>query len=135
MFGGKAEGLWMIAQRLLSAISLPAIFGTVLLVAALLAILAYLVLRWWRRPAPPPRPAVPLQQQPAAQPTYPVDSTQPTRAVSLPPGMYLVDSTGQQFTLDRLPAVIGRSPQSDLVVNAPMISYSHARIYSDRRLG
>jgi serine/threonine protein phosphatase PrpC len=135
MFGGKAEGLWMIAQRLLSAISLPAILGTVLLVAALLAILAYLVLRWWRRPAPPPRPAVPLQQQPAAQPTYPVDSTQPTRAVSLPPGMYLVDSTGQQFTLDRLPAVIGRSPQSDLVVNAPMISYSHARIYTDRRLG
>jgi serine/threonine protein phosphatase PrpC/pSer/pThr/pTyr-binding forkhead associated (FHA) protein len=129
----------MIAQRLLAAISLPAIFGTLLLVAVLLAIAAYLVLSWWRRrrrwSAPPPKPAEPPLQQPSGQMPFPVDSTQPNRAVTLPPGMYLVDSTGQQFTLDRLPAVIGRSSQSDLAVNDPTVSYAHARIYTDRRLG
>ncbi len=79
----------MIAQRLLSAISLPAIIGTVVLVAILLAIVAYVVLGWWRRrrPAAPPQAAAPLVPQPAAQPPYPVHSTHPNRAVTLPPGM------------------------------------------------
>jgi serine/threonine protein phosphatase PrpC/pSer/pThr/pTyr-binding forkhead associated (FHA) protein len=109
----------------------------VVLVAVVLVFGLYLV--WRGRPARPPQPEpskLPAfsQRQPA-EPPHPVESTHPARLVGLPPGLYLVDATGQQFALDRLPAVIGRGPQSQLVVNSPTVSYAHARIYVDRRLG
>ena len=130
----------MISQRVLAAISLPAILGAVLFVAVVAAIVLFVLYRFWqgRNKKLAPGAAKPIPQPaalPVAQASYPVDFTQPSRPVSLPPGMYLVDATGQQVVLDRLPAVIGRSPQSDLVVNVPTVSYQHARIYTDPRLG
>jgi serine/threonine protein phosphatase PrpC/pSer/pThr/pTyr-binding forkhead associated (FHA) protein len=127
----------MVAQRLFTVLTLQAIVGSIVLVAVLAAILLIFLLRWRLRRQHTGKPAdQPPPRQPApAQAPYPVEATQPGRPVSMPPGMYLVDATGQQFALDHLPAVIGRSPQSDLVVNAPTLSYSHARVYTDRRLG
>src|SRR5205814_9516280 len=125
----QQKGLWMISQRVLAAMSLPAIFGVIVLGALAAAIVLFVLYRWWRRrqtTAPPAAPLLPPAAQAGA--VYPVDSTQPNRPATLPPGMYLVDATGQQFALDRLPAVIGRSPQSNVVVNTPTVSYQHARI-------
>ncbi len=127
----------MISERIFAAIELPAIVAILALVAVLAAIVLYVLYRLWQwrsRTTPPAAPAL-APQAASAPASYPVDSTQPNRPVSLPPGMYLVDANGQQFTLDRLPAVIGRSPASSLVVNAPTVSYLHARIATDPRLG
>jgi serine/threonine protein phosphatase PrpC/pSer/pThr/pTyr-binding forkhead associated (FHA) protein len=109
----------------------------VVLVAVVVVFGLYLV--WHGRQARPPQPEpskLPvLSQTQPAEPPHPIESTHPGRLVGLPPGLYLVDIPGQQFALDRLPAVIGRGPQSQLVVNSPTVSYAHARIYVDRRLG
>ncbi len=130
----------MISQRIFSAISLPAIFGTLVLVAVVVAIILFVLYRWWSKrqtmSAPPAPPSAPASlAPPAGVPPYPVDSTQPNRPVSLSPGLYLVDDTGQQLVLDRLPAMIGRSPQSHAVINVPAVSFTHARIFTDPRLG
>jgi serine/threonine protein phosphatase PrpC/pSer/pThr/pTyr-binding forkhead associated (FHA) protein len=132
----------MISQRVFAAISLPALFVTVVLAAVAAVIVLYILYRFWRQRQSTPSPAAALPPPAATpavpasvQPDYPVDSTQPNRPVSLPPGMYLVDATGQQFALDRLPATIGRSPQSDFVLNVPTVSYQQARIFTDPRLG
>jgi len=120
---------------LLSLLPWIAVGVVILAVIVIAAGLAF----WRYRQRQPARPATAPQaaavQPQAAQPGYPVESTQPSRPVSLPPGVYLVDTTGQQFALERLPAVIGRSPKSEVVVNEPTVSYSHARIANDPRLG
>src|SRR5579859_6795267 len=135
----QQKGLRMISERVFAAISLPALLVVVALAAVAAVIVVFILYRFWRgRQAATPPPATitpPAAPSPAPEPVYPVDSTQPNRPVGLPPGMYLVDATGQQFALDRLPAVIGRWPQSDLVLNAPAVSYQHARIFTDPRLG
>jgi serine/threonine protein phosphatase PrpC/pSer/pThr/pTyr-binding forkhead associated (FHA) protein len=120
-------------QNVLTVVGVAAVLMAVVVIFGLYV--------FWRARQTKPGPARLPASQPAAPPpaaagkVYPVDSTQPSRPVSLPPGMYLVDGTGQQFVLDHLPAVIGRGPQSQLVVNDPSVSYAHARIYIDRRLG
>ena len=39
---------------------------------------------------------------------------------------------GKSFSLNRLPVVIGRDPQSDICINDPHISNRHAQIYSNQ---
>jgi serine/threonine protein phosphatase PrpC/pSer/pThr/pTyr-binding forkhead associated (FHA) protein len=123
----------MTPEGILSLVTLPAIVGTL----ALLAVIVVALLWWFQRrraAAPPARPAAP--PPPLAAPSeYPIDSTQPNRAVNLPPGLYLVAADGQPQPLARLPATIGRSPQSDVVLDGPAVSLAHARIYTDPRLG
>jgi serine/threonine protein phosphatase PrpC/pSer/pThr/pTyr-binding forkhead associated (FHA) protein len=123
----------MIAQHVFTDLTLTAIAASIVLVAVLFMVLLFVVWRWRKR-RPGPREQSPRQQTPAPPPLT-VESTQPSRAITLPPGMYLVDATGQQFAFDHLPATMGRSPACDVVIDVPTVSFSHARIYTDRRLG
>jgi serine/threonine protein phosphatase PrpC/pSer/pThr/pTyr-binding forkhead associated (FHA) protein len=123
----------MTVESLISLVTLPAIVGTLVLLALIVA-----GLFWWvqrRRRTPPAASVTPALPMPAATAGYPIDSTQPNRVIDLPPGLYLVAADGRPHSLTRLPATIGRSPQSDVVLDGPSVSFSHARIYTDPRLG
>jgi protein phosphatase len=121
----------MTPEGIVSLVTLPAIVGSLVLLAVILTGLI-----WWLRrrrvSAPPTVRAAPAAPAPVE---YAIDSTQPNRAVNLPPGLYLLAADGQPQPLARLPATLGRSPQSDVVLEGPAVSFAHARIYTDPRLG
>ena len=120
-------------ESLASLITPTAIVGIVVLVILLAGILLYW-LRSRQRPLGLGESTLPPVQAPMPA-AYPIDATQPTQRVNLPPGMYLVDTSDKRYPIDQLPAVIGRSPGSDVVLQDQTVSLAHARITIDPRLG
>lgn len=87
-----------------------------------------------------PPPSTPTESLPAApavadvmegQPTIPISTLTAQTAFSEPPARLVVTSrflSGAEFVLDRISAVIGRTPENDIVINHKSISRHHAKI-------
>ena len=115
-------------QRLLIAV-----VGAVAVMLAGLLVLAYFV----RRARQPERPAEGSVTQPTGMlPAKTAEHHTPPYLPALPSGPTLiVESSGQVVTLGELPVVLGRAPESALVLDHPSVSSHHARIYRDPNFG
>jgi hypothetical protein len=103
-------------QRILIAISGAA---AVMLVALLLLVVVI------RRLRPAARPAAKTNEH-HTPPYLPALPASPTLTV---------ESSGQVAALNQVPLVLGRAPDSGLVLDHPSVSSQHARVYRDPNFG
>jgi hypothetical protein len=106
-------------QRILIAVA-----GAAVVMVIGLLLLAFVVRR--ARRAPGPAPAAAKLEDHHTPPYLPAVPSTPT---------LVIESSGQVVALNELPLILGRAPESGVVLDHASVSAQHARLYRDPNFG